>query len=238
MAPDSIPVLLHRKLRRWKALALFLLGGVAILSGLCGFLLWSADAESTRLVDRIVPAFDELRHMSTTALSVQRSLLSSWVTTEADARERAIGQARTRIATGQRQLGRLDSLTLFQDSPAMRERLTRTGKRYFTSAGQLVELLAASRWEQAVVLRHEVVKPALDDYLDAIESAAGFAESASVGRRENAGGEASSRTTLVVGLNRWPVLGFTTLALTVGMMLIGLLFFLDGRESRSAPEWE
>jgi hypothetical protein len=230
MVPDSLPDRLHRKLRRWKALALFLLGGVAILSGLCGFLLWSADAENTRLVDRIVPAFDELRHMSTTALSVQRSLLSSWVTTEADLRQRAIAQARTRIGTGYRQLGRLDSLTLFRESPAMSERLKRTGKAYFTSANQLVGLLAASRWEQAVVLRHEVVKPALDEYLDAIERAAGFAESASVGRREIAGGEAGSRTALVVGLNRGPVLGFTILALTVGLMLIGLLFFLDGRE--------
>jgi hypothetical protein len=226
---------LRREVRRLRLIVIMLSVVIVGLGWFCAGLLRTIDRDYATVLDRSVPALNQLRLLSNSALSTQRALLGGLAAPDPATRTRAIGQMRERLQTTRSRRESITDLQVFQDRPAFQARLARTGAGYEDAAVRALELLEADLVDDAHRLRADVVKPALDHYLTEIEIAARYVEDSSQNARDSVSEKIRNRSVLLVGVTSLPLVLFALVALTIVALMTAVVVILRRVGGEAGP---
>ena len=187
-------------------LCVALLVGLCVLFGaLCAYLLRSLDRNYADLIDHSVPVINELRALNKQALSAQRGILASLVRVNEPGREDALKGIRVAIAADRKIRARILLQSILQDGSKHALILNHTGEDYDQAATDVVNLLAQGRNSEADKVRHEMARPALNLYLNCIESAANYVENTSQRISDEYTEGTQSQSAILLGLAGLPL---------------------------------
>lgn len=214
---------LLREVRRWKLAAVAMLAVIIGLGLISASLLRSLDDHYAGLIDRSVPVLNEVRALSTSALSAQRSLLASLLAEDEAKREAAYERIAGFVAAGRHIRDGLDARDIFENGKAALRALHQTGADYEAAVGEFLALARSGRVEAARELRLNKVKPALDAYLAQLEIAGRYVEARSQKMGDDYSAEARSHSAIIFGLAGAPLLIALGAVVTVAAIILWMI---------------
>lgn len=200
-----------------------MLVGIIGLGLVSAYLLRSMDHDYSDLIDRSVPVLNEMRALSTSALSAQRSLLAGLLAEDDSRRAVAYTRVQAFIDTGRHIRRALGDREIFQSSGTALKPLDRAGSNYEEAVEEFLALAKNHRMTEAQAWRRAKVKPALDLYLTQLEIAARYVEDRSQKISDDYSDVARSRSAILIGFASLPILIGSIMLIVVVVVIVGMI---------------
>ncbi len=222
-------------LRQLKVLVVVLVLSNIGLGAFSAYLLRSTDERYSLLLERSVPVLNDLRaETAQLAIAVRLTGIPLLRATEAE-RAGAVQLARAAIQRDRELRTKVMNDPWPPSTPDRRADLQRHGQRVDAASEQVITLAAAARSDEAAKVRAKELRPAFDDYLDAIANAADTVERASMKESDAMTARTGSMAAVVLGLSGWPVIVLVALLLLTAVFVIVLMVLFRGREMSDMP---
>jgi hypothetical protein len=222
-------------LRQLKVLVVVLVLSNIGLGAFSAYLLRSTDARYSRLVERSVPALNDLR-AETAQLAVAVRLTGIPLLRAADGeRASAVQKARSAIERDRELRGKVMNDAWPPTAHDSRAEIQRSGDQFDSASEQVIALVATGRVDEAAKAREEALRPAFDDYLGVIAKAADAVEGASLKASGDMSAHTGSMAAVLLGLAGWPVIVLVALLFLTAVFVIVLMVLFRGREMSDMP---
>ncbi|MBI3885273.1 MAG: MCP four helix bundle domain-containing protein [Opitutae bacterium] len=209
-------------LRRLKIFALILVVSNLLLGCFSAYLLRSIDRNYSDLIDRNFPLMDGLRLLTKETGAMQRHVLGVIANHDPARRAESLGKLETATAKQRQLLAdalRADRVAALAE---IRPALAKAAADYEKGLASFRELVAAGKIDDANALRYDVLRPALNHYLDTIDQAAFALEDRSQRINDTYSGRVRTHSTILLGLASWPLMVGLVVVVVVAL-IIGVL---------------
>jgi len=209
-------------LRTLRALVVLLAISNVLIGGISVYLLQKVDDRYSRLVNRAVPALNDLRELVGETVIAVRLTNPSFFAGDApmhpatiDAIHRAhqkVMDLRAGILAGRE----------LDDEPEARDEVRKTGAAFDAVMRDVSATYASGELDEGLRIRVERLIPAFDQHLAAISTAADATERTSLGSSKKFSDSTASLSTLMLSVASWPVVLLALLALAA-LLFIAML---------------
>lgn len=205
------------------------------LGAFSAYLLRSTDARYSHLLERSVPALNDLR-AETAQLAVAVRVTGIPLLRVADElRPNAVRNAHAAIERDRELRAKVMNDQWPQSAHDSRAEIERSGDRFDAASDQVIALAAAGRVDEASKVRESVLRPAFDDYLGVIAKTADAVEGASLKASDDMSAHTGSMAAVLLGLAGWPVIVLVALLFLTAVFVIVLMVLFRGREMSDMP---
>ena len=207
-----------------------LMGTVSVM------LLRSLDRRYTEVINRTVPALNDLRALSAETFATFRALGTNALFNAPPAKQvDALAQAGKALEKKKSVLASVVASEPFAQKPAPASDLREKAARFNAAAEELMRLFGAGKVTEANQWRENSLRPAFDAYLESIAGAADEVESAGLKDSDATTVKMESFSKIMIGLAGWPFLVIGGLLLVTGLFVLVLMVAFRGREMSDAP---
>ena len=207
-----------------------LMGTVSVM------LLRSLDRRYTEVINRTVPALNDLRALSAETFSTFRALGTNALFNAAPTKQvDALAQAGKALEKNKSVLASVVASEPFAQKPALASELREKAARFNAAAEELMQLFGAGKVTEANQCRENNLRPAFDVYLESIAVAADEVESAGLRDSDATTVTMEGFSKIMIGLASWPFLVIGGLLLVTGLFVLVLMVAFRGREMSDAP---
>jgi hypothetical protein len=206
--------------RQLKVLVLLLIVSNIGLGIFSFYLLRKIDRDYSELIGRSVPLLNDLQTLTALSAQAMRTTGPSLLDAPAERRAAAMQQTQAMLAREQRFRTHVFAREWLTPSPEGKPACVKAGDAFAAAAAEVVRLFAAGDTAGAGRLREEKLRPAFDDYQNALTHAADVLEAESLRTNDTFSTKTGSMSTVVLGLSGWPVI------LLVGLLVLTVLFVL------------
>ncbi len=222
-------------LRNLKVLVALLVVSNILVGVLGGYLLRAVDKRYSDLLDRSVPALNDLRELMTDTVAAMHSTNPrNFSGPDANTPAALLG-IQVSLRTAEKFRKELFETGNLKEEPKEQAALRQTGDDFSAAVTEVMEAYAAGKRADAVRIREEKLLPCFDRHMAAIGRAADAVESVSLGVSKDFTDRTNRLTRIVVGVASWPVIMlFALLVLTAGFVIAMMIAF-RGKDLADTP---
>lgn len=222
-------------LRNLKVLVVLLVVSNIALGIFSVILLRSVDQRYSELIDRAVPALNDLRELMGDTVAVMRATNPRNFSGPRENLPAALRVAHAAMQTAQGfRTGLLGNDSL-KEEPADREAVRKTGDAFAATVTEVLQLYSTERLADAVRLREAELLPAFDQHLAAIGKAADAVEALSLGANKDYTTRTNHVSRIVLGVASWPVIALGALLVLTAVFVVAMMIAFRGKDLADTP---
>jgi hypothetical protein len=233
--PVSSPNDQAATLRNLKVLVVLLIISNLVVGALSVYLLRAVDRRYSELVERSVPALNDLRELMSDTVLVMRTTNARNFSGPPDTHAAATQVIENSLGTALHFRAALATTGGFKDQADQLQAVQKTGDVFIGAVQEVKQLYAAGKISEAVRIREEKLLPAFDQHMAAIGNAADKIESLSLGVSKDYTTRTNNLSTIVLGVASWPVILLLGLLLLTAIFVLAMMVAFRGKDLADMP---
>ncbi len=222
-------------LRNLKLLVILLAASNILVGAISVYLLRAVDTRYSELIERTVPALNDLRELMTDTITTMRS--TNPILLEKPGANRPGLMEAMHAALTTEQKFRTDLLTGagLTHQPVDRSSLQKAGEAWENEVIGIIQLYPVSSAAEIAHERETKLRPAFEDYMGAIAKASDSVESIGLTSNKDFTAKTNTLSTIVLGVASWPVLLLLALLLLTVVFVIAMMIAFRGKDLADTP---
>ncbi len=222
-------------LRNLKILVLLLVVSNLVVGALSVYLLRAVDRRYSELLERALPAVNDLRELMTDTVLTMRTTNARNFGGSPQERVEAAKAIGSKLDEAQKFRALLASSQAIKDEPLEFKVVQETGDSFAATVRDVQTLYAAGKISEATRIREEKLLPAFDHHMTAIAKAADAMETASLGVSKDYTVRTNNLSTIVMGAASWPVIVLLGLLLLTAIFVLAMMVAFRGKDLADMP---
>jgi len=199
------------------------------------YLLRAMDRRYSELLNRSVPALNDLQTLTAQAVAVMRGTGPTLLNGPVNDGQALVQSAQDALKRDRELRNRLLGEEWMASTPDGKEDFQKAGDEFTQTSSEVLKLFSEGKIEQARRTRDGIVRAAFDHYVNATTKVADFLQKESQRTNLDFSAKTNSISTIILSLASWPLLVFGVLLLLVVVLVIAMMVAFRGKDMADAP---